>query len=88
MHRGADDRAIFVTVVRHAPVFGTPSDDYTLWSTDGTSVHVTNLDWNATLAPGGGNTADIGFTGANNGAYPSPTQFMLNGTVCSATYSS
>jgi hypothetical protein len=58
------------------------------WSTEGTNVHVTNLDWNATLAPGGGNTADIGFTGANNGAYPSPTQFMLNGTVCSATYSS
>ena len=58
------------------------------WSTDGANVHVTNLDWNATLAPDGGNTADIGFTGANNGAYPSPTQFMLNGTVCSATYSS
>jgi hypothetical protein len=58
------------------------------WSTDGTSVHVTNLDWNATLAPNGGNTADIGFTGANNGAYPSPKAFMLNGTVCSATYSS
>jgi len=58
------------------------------WSTDGTNVHVTNLDWNATLAPDGGNTADIGFTGANNGAYPSPTEFMLNGTVCSATYSS
>jgi Cellulose binding domain/Fibronectin type III domain len=58
------------------------------WSETGQNVHVTNLDWNGTLAPDGGNSADIGFVGANNGAYPSPASFMLNGTVCSATYSS
>ena len=32
--------------------------------------------------------ADIGLVGANNGAYPSPAAFTLNGTVCSTTYSS
>ncbi|HEX5118583.1 MAG TPA: cellulose binding domain-containing protein [Pseudonocardiaceae bacterium] len=58
------------------------------WTTDGANVHVTNLDWNATLAPNGGNSVDIGFTGANNGAYPSPASFTLNGTVCATTYSS
>ena len=58
------------------------------WSTEGSNVLVTNLDWNGTLAPDGGNSVDIGFVGANNGAYPSPASFTLNGTVCSTTYSS
>ena len=58
------------------------------WSTDGANVHVTNLDWNAQLVANGGNSVDIGFTGANNGAYPSPASFTLNGTVCTTTYSS
>jgi cellulose binding protein with CBM2 domain/fibronectin type III domain protein len=57
------------------------------WTTDGNDVHVTNLDWDADLAPNGGNTVDIGFVGANNGAYPSPATFRVNGSVCSATYS-
>jgi cellulase/cellobiase CelA1 len=58
------------------------------WAEDGPNVHVTSLNWDSTLAPNGGNTVDIGFVGANNGAYPSPAAFSLNGTVCSATYSS
>jgi hypothetical protein len=51
-------------------------------------VEVTNLDWNGTLAADGGSSADIGFVGSNNGAYPSPAAFTLNGTVCTTTYSS
>lgn len=58
------------------------------WTESGQNVEVTSLDWNATLAANGGNSADIGFVGANNGAYPSPAAFTLNGTVCSTTYSS
>jgi cellulase/cellobiase CelA1 len=58
------------------------------WSASGRSVQVTNLSWNGTLAANGGNSADIGFVGANNGAYPSPAAFTLNGTVCTTTYSS
>jgi hypothetical protein len=58
------------------------------WTESGPNVHVTSLDWDATLAANGGNSVDIGFVGSNNGAYPSPAAFALNGTVCSATYSS
>jgi hypothetical protein len=58
------------------------------WTENGPNVHVTNLDWDGTLAPSAGNTVDIGFVGSNNGAYPSPASFSLNGTPCSATYSS
>ncbi|MFI0897616.1 cellulose binding domain-containing protein [Streptomyces sp. NPDC020983] len=49
---------------------------------DGGTVTATPVDWNATLAPNGGNSATFGFTGANNGAYQPPTVFTLNGTVC------
>ena len=58
------------------------------WTQSGPNVLVTNASWNGVLAPGGGSTADAGFVGANTGAYPSPAAFTLNGTVCSATYSS
>ncbi|MDX6390064.1 MAG: hypothetical protein QOJ73_1127 [Streptosporangiaceae bacterium] len=58
------------------------------WTANGRSVQVTNLSWNAVLAANGGNSADIGLVGANNGAYPSPAAFTLNGTVCTTTYSS
>ena len=54
----------------------------------GIDVQVTNLSWNGGLAANGGNSADIGFVGANNGAYPSPAAITLNGTVCTTTYSS
>ena len=58
------------------------------WSENGQAVTVTNLSWDGTLAADGGNTVDIGFVGANDGAYPSPAAFTLNGTVCATTYSS
>ncbi len=58
------------------------------WSETGQAVTVTSLSWNGTLAADGGNTVDIGFVGVNNGAYPSPASFTLNGTVCTTTYSS
>ncbi|WP_232792339.1 cellulose binding domain-containing protein [Actinacidiphila yeochonensis] len=51
----------------------------------GQTVVATPVDWNGTLAANGGNSADFGFTGSNNGAYPSPTVFTLNGTVCTTT---
>jgi hypothetical protein len=75
--------------------FAFPTDSESLssswngnWSTDSADVLVTNLDWNGQLAAHAGNSADIGFVGANNGAYPSPASFTLNGTVCTTTYSS
>jgi cellulase/cellobiase CelA1 len=75
--------------------FAFPTDSESLssswngnWSTNGANVLVTNLDWNGQLTAHGGNSADIGFVGANNGAYPSPASFTLNGTVCTTTYSS
>ena len=58
------------------------------WSENGQAVTVTNLSWDGTLAADGGNTVNIGFAGANDGAYPSPAAFTLNGTVCATTYSS
>jgi hypothetical protein len=58
------------------------------WTGSGQNVQVTNLSWNGGLAANGGNSADIGFVGANNGAYPSPAAITLNGTVCTTTYSS
>jgi cellulase/cellobiase CelA1 len=58
------------------------------WSETGQAVTVTGLSWNGALAADGGNTVDIGFVGTNNGAYPSPASFTLNGTVCTTTFSS
>jgi hypothetical protein len=51
-------------------------------STSGQKVVATPVDWNATLAPNGGNSVSFGFTGANSGANPPPTVYTLNGTVC------
>lgn len=75
--------------------FAFPADSESLssswngnWSTSGNNVLVTNLDWNADLTANGGNSVDIGFVGANDGAYPSPASFTLNGAVCTTTYSS
>jgi len=45
------------------------------------------VDWNAYLAPNGGNTVNFGFVGNQTGANPSPASFTLNGTVCTTTYS-
>jgi hypothetical protein len=58
------------------------------WSQSGVNIEATSLDWNAQLAPDGGNSQNIGFVGGNDGAYPSPAAISLNGTVCTTTYSS
>jgi cellulase/cellobiase CelA1 len=58
------------------------------WTSTGQFVHATNVDWDANLAPNGGNSVSIGFVGNETGAYPSPAAISLNGTVCTTTYSS
>ena len=58
------------------------------WTWSVTNVQVTNLSWNGDLAPDSGNTISLGFVANQNGAYPSPASFTLNGTVCDTTYSS
>jgi hypothetical protein len=58
------------------------------WSESGSHVEATSLTWNAQLAANSGNSQNIGFVGANTGAYPSPASISLNGTVCTTTYSS
>ena len=58
------------------------------WTESGQNVEATSLSWNAQLAANGGSEQSIGFTGSNDGAYPSPASISLNGTVCTTTYSS
>ena len=57
------------------------------WSENGTNVVATNVNWDGNLAPNSGNSVSIGFVANQNGAYPSPASFTLNGTVCTTTYS-
>jgi hypothetical protein len=58
------------------------------WSESGPDVIATNVNWNGYLAPNSGNSVSIGFVANQNGAYPSPASFTLNGTVCTTVYSS
>jgi cellulase/cellobiase CelA1 len=53
------------------------------WSQSGTSVRVTNADFNASLAASGG-TTNIGFVGNYSGPNILPAAFTLNGTVCTS----
>jgi endo-1,4-beta-xylanase len=46
----------------------------------GANVTVTNLSWNAVLAPGASTT--IGFVGNWSGSNPVPSSFSLNGATC------
>ncbi|HEV2779882.1 MAG TPA: cellulose binding domain-containing protein, partial [Actinophytocola sp.] len=50
------------------------------WSQDGTTVTITNADFNARLTPGA--SANIGFVGNYTGPNIEPTLFTLNGTLC------
>src|ERR1041385_4347120 len=43
MLHGVNGRAVFITVVHNPTVFGYPSDDYTLWSSDGTDAGTVKL---------------------------------------------
>ncbi len=58
------------------------------WSETGPNVVATNVSWDGYLAPDSGNSVSIGFVANQDGAYPSPASFTLNGTVCTTTYSS
>jgi cellulase/cellobiase CelA1 len=50
------------------------------WTQTGTTVRVSNADFNRTLAPGA--TANIGFVGAYQGPNVFPPLFTLNGVLC------
>jgi hypothetical protein len=50
------------------------------WSQDGTTVTITNADFNGHLTPG--STANIGFVGNYNGPNLEPILFTLNGILC------
>jgi hypothetical protein len=53
------------------------------WSQTGTEVKVTSVDFNRTLAAGGG-SANVGFVAGYDGANILPVAFRLNGTLCAA----
>jgi hypothetical protein len=53
------------------------------WTADGVGVSATNVDWNATIAPGA--TINIGYVGNYAGPNVVPHVFSLNGTVCTTT---
>jgi endoglucanase len=57
-----------------------------LWSArytqNGPAVTVTNETWNAAI-PTGGTLADVGFNATYSGQNRAPTNFYLNGTLCS-----
>jgi hypothetical protein len=53
------------------------------WSQTGTTVRVTNADYNGKLAASGG-TVNVGFVGGYSGPNIQPVAFTLNGTVCTA----
>jgi hypothetical protein len=50
------------------------------WDADGVSVTATNVDWNASIAPGA--SINVGFVGNYGGPNPLPNLFTLNGTLC------
>ncbi|GIH02500.1 hypothetical protein Rhe02_05670 [Rhizocola hellebori] len=49
-------------------------------ATGAPEVTATNLDWNATIPPGG--SVQIGFNGTATGANPEPSAFTLNTSAC------
>jgi cellulase/cellobiase CelA1 len=50
------------------------------WSETGSTVRVSNVDWNRTIAAGA--TANVGFVGAYQGPNVQPPVFTLNGKLC------
>jgi cellulase/cellobiase CelA1 len=50
------------------------------WTAAGMSVSASNVDWNASIAPGA--TVSVGYTGNYAGPNLLPALFTLNGTVC------
>src|SRR5207245_8335924 len=66
--------------------FTLPTNEHvtSLWNgtltTSGTDNTVTNLSWNAPLAPGA--TATVGFDASYTGTFANPTACTLNGNPC------
>lgn len=54
------------------------------FSQSGTNVTGVNAPWNGSI-PTNGTVSGIGFNGSYSGSNPSPTQFSVNGTVCTGT---
>jgi endoglucanase len=50
------------------------------WTQDGANVTAANLDYNASIAPGG--SVRIGFNGSWSGSNPSPAVFTVNDNPC------
>jgi hypothetical protein len=50
------------------------------YTQSGSTVSVTNLSYNGTIAPGG--STNFGFNGTWSGSNTNPTTFKLNGTTC------
>jgi hypothetical protein len=50
------------------------------WTAEGTATSATNVDWNASIAPG--QSINIGYVGNYAGPNVYPHVFTLNGTVC------
>ncbi len=53
------------------------------FSQSGSAVTITNLSYNAVIAPGGTLSSAPGFNGAWNGSNSAPTSFKLNSVACS-----
>lgn len=53
------------------------------YTQSGSAVTVTNLSYNATIAPGATLSSPPGFNGSWNGSNSAPTSFKLNGVSCS-----
>ncbi|MEN3535130.1 cellulose binding domain-containing protein [Microbispora sp. ZYX-F-249] len=81
-NRGADEVSDWTLAFRF-PVAGerVSSGSGGTWTSEGQDVRVVPNEQTRTIPAGGSVT--LGFVGANEGAYPSPTVFRLNGTVCS-----
>ncbi|OKI12006.1 glycoside hydrolase family 48 protein [Streptomyces sp. CB03911] len=54
------------------------------WAQSGKNVSVTNLSYNATIAPGGSVSAGANF--AYSGTNAAPTAFAVNGTTCTGAH--
>ncbi|GAB3445465.1 endo-1,4-beta-xylanase [Streptomonospora sediminis] len=51
------------------------------WSQSGSTVTVSNAEWNASVPPGG--SVAVGFNGSHSGGTAEPDAFTLNGQTCS-----
>jgi cellulase/cellobiase CelA1 len=55
------------------------------YTQSGANVTITNLSYNATIAPGATLNSPPGFNGSWSGSNQAPTSFTLNGSTCSTS---